>query len=227
MNKFICPIGFSCYCSMILRMIGLQTQSLPFDYSASELDDNKDKDLSLRIKYILNDFDKFLDESDLIQTSRASVDGVNMFVINRRTKLHYVHDFPINKDFHSSYIQFYQKMMHKIDNFQQGINCADSVYFIWMQQIWNQNKWNSDKPSTKLLLNLYKKLEEKFNKQINWIVFDNTPTMKENKIQETKEKNVTRVALNQSYLNKHFYSHDFDKYMVTNICNYLIRRLSC
>lgn len=226
MNKFICPIGFSCYCSMILRMLGLQNKSLPFDYSASELDDNKDKDITLRVECILNGFDKFIEETDLIQTNRQTVDNVNLFVINKRTKLHYVHDFPIAKDFHSSYINFYQKMMHKIDNFNNGINCADSVYFIWMQQIWNQNKWNSDKPSTDLLLNLSTKLEDKFNKPINWLVFDNTPTMEENHIQETNKGNVTRVALNQSYLNKHFYSHDFDKYMVKDLCNYLIKKLS-
>ena len=87
MKKYdlIVPLGSFCATARFLQKKGLRKQSLPFDWI-------KPIPINQAIDFIENGFTDFLNPEDLEQLPVA--DGKNFNVLNIRTGVYFVHDFP-------------------------------------------------------------------------------------------------------------------------------------
>lgn len=62
----IISLGQYCSCSVLLREIGLQDFSFPFDWSAGTLECSGKGGLKIKIKLICNDFKNFFDKENFV-----------------------------------------------------------------------------------------------------------------------------------------------------------------
>lgn len=213
----IIPIGVSCHCSMLLRMMRLQNQSLAFDWSGHELHHiNHDAILQEKIRLICADFDNFVQREDFVELSGNN--NKHKHVINRRTGLHYFHDFPIDKTVEEHFSEFQETYTRRANRLLQSIKDSTKVAFVWMQDTWDQRKDQTSCLSLGVIKAQLDLLKAKFpNTMFDFLVFENDSSLPESKILTSHTNNIYRYISNHSILFDEFYSKKYGQYMVASI----------
>ena len=215
--NIIVPIGASCHTSMMLRMLNLQTYSYPLDWSASDEDGNKDMGLSQRIKLICNNFKNFINQSDLIDKHIAK--KKHRYIVNRRTYLHYVHDFPTECEISDEYPNFYARYSRRVKRLLDDISSAADIAFVWSQDTWDQIRKKPTYQSNDTWINSYNALVERFpGKNITLLVFEHDSNVPQGQIEETIIDNkIFRFKSNHSQIDTECCPSKYNQHMVANI----------
>lgn len=166
-NKFnlIVSIGEDCACSSYLRRCGLQHYSYPFDWLTNAPFEN-------RIELIVNDFNNFLNISDLELMQKPvgfSSDNNHDYYVNKKTQLYFWHDFPSNAIIENSFPAVFEKYQRRIDRLYKIIENSQKILFVWLS--------HSKLHDSNEVIKEYKKLKEKFkNKEIFLLFIENSQT---------------------------------------------------
>jgi len=213
----IVPLGASCHTSMLLRMMGLQTYSYPLDWSASDNDGNDDMGLSKRTELLCNNFKDFITETDLIERKHDS--KKHRFIVNTKTHLHYVHDFPVSRSVSEEFPDFHARYSRRVQRLINDIKAAKTVAFIWSQDTWDQIRTNVTYQSDETWINAYNALVECFpSKHIVFFIFEHDANMPEKLIEKTNIDNkIFRFKSNHSILDLHCCEKRYNQYMIASI----------
>ncbi len=180
---FIFSFGASCHCTMILRGLGLQNRTYPFDWSSGSITPQHGfLGCRSKIDLICNDFANFIDLDDLQEYDNPVSDGVNFSVRNIRTRLTYTHDFPRGKSITDSYNEFFRdKYTRRANRLMQRINEANNIALIWIQNTWDQLNTPSIGRGipTQELTAMHQQLSARFpGKQFDILLFEHDPDIR-------------------------------------------------
>ena len=213
----IVPIGASCHTSMMLRMLGLQSYSYPLDWSASDKDEHNDMGLTKRIGLLCNGFKNFINRSDLRESIISH--KKHRYIVNSRTCLHYVHDFPSDISIDAEYPNFYERYSRRVKRLLEDVASSNRIAFVWTQDTWDQIRECPTHQSDEVWINSYNALVERFaGKEIVLFVFEHDGQMSKNVVEETIIDNkIFRFKSNHIAVDKKCCPSKYNQYMVANI----------
>ena len=148
----VLPLGEDCACSSYLRRFVLQDYSYPFDWLAKS-------NFTARIELIVNNFDGFLEKSDLYEIPKPEhlqSDKYCRYFADRKFDFCYYHDFSANLPFERAYKETKEKYQRRIERMYKKINSSDKILFAY----WSRDKFNRLKEED--LTKAYDKLSNKF-----------------------------------------------------------------
>ena len=121
-------IGQACSCSMILRKLGLQFSSYPFDWVYGST-------LVGRCEIINNDFKNFINKEDLVDTGKNNGDPKNTCQIysNSNNKIGFNHDFEVDVPFDIEYEKVKAKYERRSTRLLSRINESENVLVVYLQ----------------------------------------------------------------------------------------------
>lgn len=223
-------LGASCWSSVHLKAVGVQSKTLPFDWSSHEcylarLPCKPSMDIYLLnvVNLMVNHFKDFINIEDFIETENASN---NRGCINIKTGLHYIHDFIKQEPFEKGFEQFYERYNRRVNRLINSIQDSQRIALVWIQDVWDQMQY-SEKIVTFLtqetLRFARRQLTEKFkDKHFDFIVFNNDNSLAEDVI-NTKiiDDNIYIYTSNHNFVAKYFYIRKYDKYITKSIYNVL------
>ncbi len=219
-NKFdlFIPVGASCFATMHLRTMGLQKMSYPFDWSASEDDEHHDRGLFVRIGLLCNRFTDFLNASDMLDKNYPDRPE-HRYVLNTRTGLHYVHDFPVSKTMAEEMPAFQEKYARRTSRLLSDIDAANNIALIWIQDVYEQIHSNIKYLPDEYWLEMYNKFASAYpGKNVSLFVFEHNPNAHDNEIQQTIiENRVFRFKSNHSILDENGWLESYKRFRVKNI----------
>lgn len=121
---FAFSLGESCTCSEVLRRVGMQFASFPFDWISA---------FSIRIHadLIATDF------ADLMPLDKLVCQGINEeqnaeMVVHTKTGMRFYHDFPPGGDLRSTYAEIRQKYDRRIRRLQEYLSRDVSVLAVYV-----------------------------------------------------------------------------------------------
>lgn len=230
---FIVPLGNRCFCSEYLRILGLQKESLPFDWSAHENYVPKLEDVILRtdinllnvLHLIVNDFKDFLNIEDFIEYEDEVGDGSHRFCVNQRTGLHYIHELKKSESIETGFIDFKDRYCRRIERFIRNIEKSKRIAFVWVQDVFNYipRGQKEFKLSNESLIFTLQQLKKKFpKKQIDIYVFMDDENLKEDEIKtEIINNNIYKYTSNHEILFKMIYNTKYNIFLSKGIYNVL------
>lgn len=182
----IYSIGRDCSCASYLSNNSLRITSGPFDWLTNVNEFEK------RVNIILNDFDRFLEISDLKIISK------NPHIINDEkcdyyenvyNGFYYYHDFLAGVPLEQSFDKVKEKYERRIKRFINNIQTQKHVLLVWFSHIPTTN--NDEK-----VVLLCEKLCKKFNKSIDFLIIEHDETKKQNEIKKINlADNITKYNL--------------------------------
>jgi len=229
----IFPLGSRCFCSEYLRILGLQEQTLPFDWSAHEsyvpmlkgIDKCVDIHLLNVVSLIVNNFVDMFNLNDFIEVEDEPGDGINRCIINTKTGLHHIHEFKKDKPFKSEHNKFVERYLRRINRYMELVDKSKRIAFVWIQDVWNYIPRNDDtlKLTNQCLVYVLHKLKEKYkDKQIDLYVFSDDGDCAEDEIHtDIINDNIYKYTSNHEFLFKKIYSEKYRVYPVKSIYNVL------
>jgi len=131
----VVSLGEWCVTSVAMRKFGIQTMSLPFDWSGGILWDKCGfGGLSGKVDLICNNFENFFNIEDFEDrgANPHNEDYWFLWVVNKRTGLQYKHDFPTHLGFHNSFLNAKTKYLRRVDRLYNYINNSDKVLFLYI-----------------------------------------------------------------------------------------------
>lgn len=185
-------LGYDCACALYMQSTQIRICSGPFDWLTNA-------DFQTRINLILNNFDKFLEIDDL----KFLPKNPNMFndpycdyYENLRNGFYYYHDFPIgDEEFSSVFSKVKEKYERRINRFYENIKIKEKVLLVYFSHY--------EIGSDDLIKELCKKVCEKFNKNIDFLIIEYDKTKKGNEIESyTLDDNIKMYKLNTRKLDK-------------------------
>ncbi len=123
----IFSIGEDCACSDYLRRNNLQIASYPFDWLTAA-------PFESRIHLLVNDFKDFLNIEDMKILPRSInpiADTHCDYYENTRTKLYFMHDFPIGLPIEETFNEVKAKYSRRIVRLISQIEKANEVLIVW------------------------------------------------------------------------------------------------
>ncbi|MCQ2743326.1 MAG: papain-like cysteine peptidase [bacterium] len=124
----IFSIGQACSCSMLLRKLGLQFSSYPFDWVYGST-------LIGRCEIINDDFKNYINKEDLINTGKNN--GVLkhpcQIYENSKNKIGFNHDFEVNVPFDIEYEKVKAKYERRSTRLLSRINESENVLVVYLQ----------------------------------------------------------------------------------------------
>ena len=160
---FVVSIGEDCACAMYLNRFRLRARSYPFDWLCNA-------SFETRINLILNNFHGFLVRENMRWFPKPTSglrDTQNENYEDTATGFYFYHDFTSNVDFDVIFLYVHEKYMRRIARFYDAIKNSRTVLFVW---------WSRDKIiPLQNIIDAQRQLSEKFNKQINMLIFEHAP----------------------------------------------------
>lgn len=180
----IVSIGEDCACTTYLRKHDLQAMSYPFDWLTGAPYEN-------RIDAILNDFSGFLDKDDFqfIEKNKNEFnDSICDYYGNVKNGFYFYHDFPIGTDFEIAFPKVKDKYQRRISRFYKAIAHSEKVLLVWFS--------HTQQIDEILIIESHRKIENKFNKKIDFLIIQNDDTKQPNEIENiTPVRGVTICKL--------------------------------
>lgn len=230
---FIFPLGARCFCSEYLRILGLQEETTPFDWCAHESyvpqlkGVNKCVDIQLLnvVALIVNNYVGMFNIDDFVELYNEPGDGINRYIINKKTGLHHIHEFKKNESFDSGHGKFAERYARRINRATEYINKTKRIAFVWVQDVWNYIPRGDDdlKLTNQCLIFVMQKLKEKYkDKQIDLYIFSDDGSLAEDEIHtDIINDNIYKYTSNHEVLFKKIYSEKYKVYPVKSIYNVL------
>jgi len=162
-------LGKDCACSMYLKRHHLRQASLPLDWLTEPANPNS---LRKRFELILHDFNDFMNKDDfkyLPKDPNKINDDKHDYYENTKTGLYFYHDFKAGIDFNDQFSQVHKKYQRRINRFYRTIKQHKKVLLIWFCHD-PINITDSE------LIHYGKKINEKFQKEIDIFIFQNNTT---------------------------------------------------
>lgn len=219
----ICPLGRSCHCSMMLRSLGLQKQTYPFDWSRGIIEEKCGKfGLEGKINLICNNFQNFIKESDLVEFIDTN-NTEHRSVFNRETGLQYVHDFPWDKTITEEFPNFYEKYIRRKERLIRKIQDSKTIAFMWIQDTWDQISYPIILFSNDELIRIHNTISCKFpDKAIDFILFEHDENIIDDEIQlSIINEHIYRFKSNHRIEDKNLYDVKWNKYHIKSIMRVL------
>lgn len=157
---YICSLGSACLCASALRDAELRLMSGPFDWlSGPKLLD--------RVTMIERDFEHWFDLDDFEAEGDPNKFGHDTY-FNRRTGIHYPHDFPCNVPIVDSIGEVAERYRRRIARFYGRVRASKRVLFVWVE-----NPLHDDRPTEEEVNQAVMKLRAKFaDVEIDLLVID-------------------------------------------------------
>ena len=129
---FIFSLGESCSTSLTLRKCGLQTYSMPFDWSGA-YDHSIAGICGLlgKIRMIKNKFEGAFNVEDLYEENWGR-QSPHRFVRNKKTGLQYLHDFPWTHSIEKEFPAYKEKYMRRIKRFYQKMESSKRICIVFI-----------------------------------------------------------------------------------------------
>ncbi len=190
-------IGAACPMTWELIMHKLRTFSNPFDWTAgmppsnwmTEPDVWRDTRFITKIKALCNDFSNFFNRNDIKMVCHDGAEQYH-FVCNIRTKVRFIHLFPMDKSIESVWDDTAIKVKRRGDRLIKEINSSHRVLICWAHRIMEQQDWLDDVVSDDDIKRAVKMLRKKFPKtDIDLVLFEHDGTKRDfeyNKIEVCK-----------------------------------------
>lgn len=160
MYDVVFSLGADCACATYMKRHGLRSCAGPFDWLTHAT-------LETRVQLVVNDFEDFLDISDLRRLpengSITSDNGCDCYE-NTKNGLYFFHDFKTGIDFKRAYHDVRAKYARRISRFYKTIADSNRVLLIWFAH----NHSNFDG-----IESFHRALEEKFSKRIDFVCIEN------------------------------------------------------
>lgn len=172
--NYIFSLGEACLCASGLRILGLRSFSGPFDWVFGAT-------ITERIDLIINDFNGFFEKEDLIFDSQRKDQKPNDIYYNKRTKITFNHDFPLDGSFDSSYLKIKDKYNRRTSRILSILKSKKPTLIVFMELPNNSiNGINNDAE----LVELSNKLQNKFNnKNIDILYIKHDEQMKDGEVE--------------------------------------------
>ncbi|MFA6263010.1 MAG: DUF1796 family putative cysteine peptidase [Candidatus Babeliales bacterium] len=119
-------LGFNCECAYQLSKRNLHGAFFPLDWV-------KTKNFDLICSMIENDFRNFLDKTNLIIQDKPC--GSCAVVVDKKYMVEFLHDFPLDQKFESSYEVVKEKYGRRIARFCNALTTRQHVYFFRRKNI--------------------------------------------------------------------------------------------
>lgn len=198
----IIPLGENCACATLLKRANLRRYSLPFDWSGLE-DAATDFSGGLikKCNLIFNHCQDILRLEDLKEFPEKRKNSEFRYIVNTRTGLRYIHDFPLTSDINATYSQVYEKYQRRIDRMYEQINKAKSILLLFNRVNYRKADTLDYHMQVVILLHKFQKLYPK--KKINFLIFlhkDGFPLSK--CVENNFFENITYVYLNNTWPDK-------------------------
>lgn len=124
----IVSLGSSCGITMALRSLGLQRQSMPFDWLGSP-------GLPEVVAMIESDFAGWLEKDDLVLWDVTHEKGViHRFYKNLKTGFGFPHEFSNAEPFEENYGRVREKYARRVERFRRETGAAKSVLFAYLER---------------------------------------------------------------------------------------------
>lgn len=185
---FIVSLGRDCACSMYLRKNNLQIFSYPFDWLTNV-------GLDVRFELILNNFKDFLNLEDikpLAKFTEIPNDNNHDYYQNIRNGFYYFHDFKIDLDINKTFPEVKKKYDRRIKRFYEKIKSSKRILLVWFSH--QPNISDSE------IINYSGKINRKFDKKIDILIFENNQEIDVNEFKEIQiNDSITKIIINTSY----------------------------
>lgn len=187
-KKYDLVYSLGAYCGTALYMTKhqLRLTSGPFDWLPYI-------PFEKRIDYIINDFIDFLNFEDLNYIDKKiykNVDKKHSYYKNKRNGFVYFHDFPENEPLEKSFRQVKERYNRRIERFYKYIYQSEKILFIWFSQ-------EDVNTLDRTLIDSYKKIKEKFDKDIDFLIIEQDKNLSKNFIKKCIiNKNIVRYYVN-------------------------------
>lgn len=178
----IYSIGRDCSCAEYLKKNNLRLTSGPFDWLTNA-------GFEERFNLILNDFKDFMNIEDfkfLPKDETMFNDEFCDYYENVKTHFYYYHDFPKDVPISDCFDVVKEKYQRRINRFYEKIKENEKVLLVWFSHYHNT-------PDS-VVLDLCKKLCQKFNKQIDFLIVEHEEGLNIPKKKELTP-NITRYNL--------------------------------
>lgn len=157
---YICSIGSSCLCAIVLREARLRLASGPFDWVT-------DGSFGSRIDFLVNDFAGWFEARDLEKVGNPNKFDHDSYR-NLATGFLFPHEFEPGRPFDEEYASIRAKYDRRISRMYRSIGAADRVLFVWIE-----NPVDTDRPSEEDVVAARKRLMEKFpGTAVDFLVID-------------------------------------------------------
>lgn len=173
--NLIYSIGTDCACASYMKMANLRSFSSPFDWLTHA-------DFKTRMNLILNDFENFLNIEDLVfleKDPNIINDDKCDYYHNIKNDFYFYHDFETGKSLEQTFPTIKEKYNRRIKRFYQTIKENEKILLIWFAHNW-------ETPDDEIIA-LCKKICEKFDKQIDFLIIEHDENMK---VGEVKKANL-------------------------------------
>ena len=171
----ILPVGASCHVSMLLDRFQLRQFSSPFEGTDGkeptnwfqEPDVHRDSRFHEKIQAISDNFKNWFDPNN-IKYIAGSISLQKQFhkVVNIKTKVQYLHEFPADQDIVQHMPEFIEKMTRRKQHMYDAIEHSNKILILWISNIWGQRvmleKMVSDKDIKWAVKKLHKMYPDKF-----------------------------------------------------------------
>lgn len=177
---FIFSIGEACSCTQVLRHLGLQNASYPFDWLLGNT-------FVGRCKILTEEFKDFIEKEDLQFSHEARSLKCNAYY-NKANDIIFMHDFLKSLDFEDAYPLVKEKYDRRIKRLLEKIKNSNSVLVVYLESPTS----NHIEISKQEILQGYSILKEKFGDKINLLYIKNSKC--KTIIEEFENGKITKVT---------------------------------
>ncbi|MDD3237355.1 MAG: DUF1796 family putative cysteine peptidase [Candidatus Gastranaerophilales bacterium] len=169
----IYSIGDNCGCAMYLSDHNLRATSGPLDWLVGQ----KLKD---SVELIVSDFKNLLKQNLFIKTQLENSSTHDTYK-NTFWDIDFIHDFPVGIPIGDSFSAVEEKYQRRINRFYELIKNKNRVLFVWFSL--------SSQDSNEEIIDLSKKLNNKFKKEIDLLIIEHDETKALEGIEKIKLNN--------------------------------------
>ena len=202
-SKFylIFSIGAACSCTQTLRESFLQYYSYPFDWLYGS-------DFLSRVKILVNNFEHWLDKSDLASYGKRVDTHPNDIYKNARTNIVFNHDFKIDTPLDESYSEVKEKYDRRIRRLLNQIEASKNILLVYIE-----SPEKREETLQKDLIDSYHLLKNRFpNVDIHILYLFSTRgvSLNDKAITPVTDK-ITRISFDYDAYNREYpYAVNFD-----------------
>ncbi len=192
----IFTVGATCYGTTILDYFNLRRFSSPFEYTAGMQPDNWETRPNIyrntrfreKIHALCDNFKDWLNPEDFQCVSRwIGPDIQHHHIVNTKTKIRYVHEFPVNKDITEYMPDFIEKTNRRIKNLYSAIDKSQKILILWMANVWQQKTVLEQSVPDKDIKWAVSKLQSLYpNKYFDFVFFEQDGTKKRFEYEKTE-----------------------------------------
>ena len=189
-------IGPTCHGTTMLKHFKLRTFSNPFDYSAGmrpnewfeRPDIYRDSRFHNKVQALCNHFHNWLNPKYFKYTSHFITEtDIHHCITNTKTRIQYIHEFPIDKDIMQHMPEFIEKTKRRINNLYDAINKSDKILIVWLARIWNQTTLLDKNVSNKDIKWAVTQMKTLYpNKNFDFAFFEHDGTKKQFEYKKTE-----------------------------------------